>query len=245
MPTGSGPAEVIAFSPDGNYLATANSSGLNGKIVVFTFTSGVLSNGVTYEPAPGGTSPQAIAFSPNGAYLATGNWGDNTVSIFTVNGGILSNGVSADLSTFTVNPLSIAFSPDSSCLVVAYGYTNSFISQVTAFTIESGAFAANTTRSGVGQLARSIAFSPNGQHVAVGNSQSGRVTLFPASCGSTTSSGVTGVTGATAGGVTTGSVTSGGTSSGASSTSEASKFKTSAFAYLAALMALGLQGAVN
>src|SRR5262249_22077416 len=64
-----GPRESVtgvAFSPDGQLLAT---SAADGRVRVYDARSGTLLRAISTEPASGG---RAIAFSPDGTMLASG-----------------------------------------------------------------------------------------------------------------------------------------------------------------------------
>jgi uncharacterized repeat protein (TIGR01451 family) len=131
--TGSG-SRAIAFSPDGEFIATAN-GGAN-TVSVFSVGADGVPTPIAGSPfttnAPGKTNgqfPQSVAYSPSGQLLATANWSSNTISVFTVDG---TTGALTPLpgSPFPAaaghgNVTSVAFTP--SGLSIAASQQNSFV----------------------------------------------------------------------------------------------------------------------
>ncbi len=133
----------IAFSPNGAYLATANSE--SNDVTIFNVgANGNLSGGTSYSVGSG--QPQSIAFSPDGKYLATANLGSNDVTVFSIEtGGVLGNPTSYQLPNSSTSPVAVAFSPDGNYLATAnlFGTAatdgfSSFLPDVTLFALNNG-----------------------------------------------------------------------------------------------------------
>jgi 6-phosphogluconolactonase (cycloisomerase 2 family) len=113
FPTGTSPAG-IAYSPNGHFLAVANSQ--DGTVSTFLVRDdGLL---VSAGPAvPTGAGATAVAFDPKSKMLAVANRTANTVSAFFVG----STGALTLKGTATVGngPVALAFTPDGARLAVA------------------------------------------------------------------------------------------------------------------------------
>jgi DNA-binding beta-propeller fold protein YncE len=71
----------VAFSHNGELLATSNQSDDTVSVFMVNQTTGALTQG---SPFATGLGPVSVAFSPGGGLLATANFGGG-VSIFSVN----------------------------------------------------------------------------------------------------------------------------------------------------------------
>ena len=91
LPAGPTTPQAVAFSPDGNYCATANF--VTNDVTVFTVSKeGVLSGDTSYPLPSGSLEPYSLSFSPDGLYCATANYGSSDVTVFSVKTGVLSHG---------------------------------------------------------------------------------------------------------------------------------------------------------
>ncbi|MFA6074028.1 MAG: beta-propeller fold lactonase family protein, partial [Candidatus Woesearchaeota archaeon] len=164
----------LAFSPDGNYLAT--SSYYDDYVSIMNITNkSVIAPLSTYTDSVGAYSVDAIyslAFSPDGNYLATSSYYDDYVSIMN----ITNKSVIAPLSTFNDNETdysvdgirSLAFSPDGNYLATS-SYDDDYVSimnitnkgviaPISTYTDSSGAYSVD--------YIYSLAFSPDGNYLA-------------------------------------------------------------------------------
>jgi 6-phosphogluconolactonase (cycloisomerase 2 family) len=170
--TGEGPNSV-AFSPNGDLLATANADAGVNTVSIFTVneSTGALAP-VTQIPASNaatGTSPYSAMFSPAGGLLATANYGSDTVSVFKVDEstGALTPVTQTPASNADTGaaPRSIAFSPDGGLLAVA---NDNLIGSVSLFTVNgsTGALTPVTQSSPsdaeTGSDPDAVTFSPGG-----------------------------------------------------------------------------------
>jgi len=143
----------IAFSSDGEWLVTASK---DPEIKIWHAGSGKL-----VKTLEGHTAPvQSIAFSPDGKYLASGSW-DKSVILWDIGSGM-------PIKTFTGHPASVyavTFSPDGRLLASgsALGEKKSGASIIIR-DVESGKPFQELHR----DFVMSLAFSPNGQYLAVG-----------------------------------------------------------------------------
>ena len=86
LPSGSTKPYSVAFSPNGSYLAVADSGGVTSNVTIFNVgVGGILSGGTSYLLALS-SFPVSVAFSSDGSYLAIANDGSNKVTVFSVNG---------------------------------------------------------------------------------------------------------------------------------------------------------------
>jgi DNA-binding beta-propeller fold protein YncE len=82
--TGRGP-ESVAFSPNGDLLATANRR--DDSVSVFAVGSGGALTPVAGSPFQTSIGPGSVAFSPGGGLLAPANLYGHSVSVFAVGAG--------------------------------------------------------------------------------------------------------------------------------------------------------------
>ena len=174
--TGSGPCS-LAFSPNGDLLATANFGDNTASVLAVDPSSGQLTP-VTQSVATNadtGVGPYSVAFSPSGGLLATANYDSDTLSLFTVaatSGQLtpVTQTVAANADTGS-GPVSVAFSPNWGLLATA-NYDSDTVSLFTVDAAtgqltpvsESPASNENTGTRPVG-----VAFSPNGGLLATAN----------------------------------------------------------------------------
>ncbi len=167
--TGQGDVAVIAFSPDGQTLA---SSGLDGTIKLWRVRDGACLATLT-----GHTScVYSVAFSPDGQTLASGS-ADCTVKLWDVNPGDGSYG--ACLKTLTGTPYavaSVAFAPNGQ--VLASGSGGGYAGIVTLWDVNPGDAnygaclkTITATYQALFYSVYSMAFSPDSQTLAVGGCQ--------------------------------------------------------------------------
>lgn len=167
----------LAFSPDGNLLATAN--GPLDEVSVFSVAAdGVLTAlGSTALGGAAGGYAYAVAFSPDGNLLAVtrGIEAGGSVSTFAVaTDGALT---AVDSSSTGPEPWSVAFRPDGGTLAVAGQ------SGISVFSVSTGGALSPVgapTPTGDSPPA-SLAFSPNGQLLAATTLGTNTVSVFSVS----------------------------------------------------------------
>jgi adhesin/invasin len=182
--TGTEPFSV-AFSPNGNLLATANFGSKTVSVFAIDPTSGQLTP-VTQSIASNADTTSApfwVAFSPNGELLATANYDSSTVSLFTVDPSTgqltpVTQSTPANADTGS-GPFSVAFSPNGELLATA-NYTANTVS---VFTVDSTGqltpvTQTSTTNADTGSEPFSATFSPSGGLLAVANYLSNTVSMF-------------------------------------------------------------------
>lgn len=159
----------IAFSPDGNALAVATSSGTGkskiGKIKLWDVQTGILKWAVNAHE----DLATSICFSPDGQLVASGSW-DRTVKLWDAQTGKLNKSLPHDDQVYA-----IAFSPEGTLLATA-GQKS-----VSLWNVQSGEV--KQLLSGDYYAVRAVAFSPDGRSVATGDVKS-RVELWDAQSGS-------------------------------------------------------------
>lgn len=164
---------VMAFSPNGDYLATVK--GTNDITIYSIGTNGAISAGTSYTVPAGSSGPRSVAFSPDGAYVVSANEGyeSNDVTIFTVGaGGVLSEGTSYPLPIASHNPASIAFSPSGAYVVTGNdGYDDGGVT-VFSFTCTSSSPSSSASPS----ISISSSFSPS---ISISGSSSASLTASP------------------------------------------------------------------
>jgi WD40 repeat protein len=147
--TGYGQAvNSVAFSPDGQYLASGSS---DRSVKVWQVANGTLVSS-RFDHTQ---RVNAVAFSPNGQWLASGS-DDQTAKLYRTSDW----GVERTLTGHSNQVLSVAFSPDSTRLA-----TGSWDQTVRLWNVSDGNLAFSLPHgSGVG----AVAFSPDGKTLATG-----------------------------------------------------------------------------
>jgi 6-phosphogluconolactonase (cycloisomerase 2 family) len=164
----------VAFSRSGGLLAVANNfSGASGDVSVFSVnqTTGALRN-LPGSPFAAGFIPDSVAFSPSGGLLAVGNFGTNSVSVFSVASGALHQVRRSPFPAGGTEPVSVAFSPSGRWLAAtgASDMSSAFGGAVSVFSVDRASGALHQVLGSpfpAGDNPRSVAFSPDGQLVAV------------------------------------------------------------------------------
>ncbi len=118
-------SDEIAFSPDSNYIAQANSDGTN-TITIFTVdqSTGVLGPnnegvyGTDYTVTEGAGFFSGIAYSPNGKLLVVSDTHDNLFT-FTLNNGVPTYAATIAPASYISGDTSVVFSPDSQLIALA------------------------------------------------------------------------------------------------------------------------------
>jgi outer membrane protein OmpA-like peptidoglycan-associated protein/Tol biopolymer transport system component len=164
----------IAFSPDGQFIATSNLNGGTGaNLGIFTVNSdGSLVPGVgAFLGGHGSIEPEQTMFSPNGKFVAVSETdagsGDNQVAVF----GVDSNGNLAAVSgsPFSTgrDPYGMAFSPNGDFLATA----NYLDGTVSVFSVASDGVLSQVSGSPFATTSSDtpygLAFSPDGTELAV------------------------------------------------------------------------------
>ena len=174
---------AIAFSPNGQLLATANYG--DNTVSVYAVGAGGALTPVVGSPFPTGTLSESVAFSPNGGLLAVGGDTGSDVALFTV---------AADGALTPAPPVnvdedvsSVAFSPNGQLLAAAsqVGVYVFSVASDGALTLISGSPFGIAYNSGASIFAYSVAFSPSGGLLAAATAQ-GLVTFAVAANGTLT-----------------------------------------------------------
>jgi WD40 repeat protein len=175
-----------AFSPDGTKLVLGGAFAAYAKIysvsgTTVTFVSNIYADtGTTLL----NTNVLAVAFSPDSAKLVLGGNFTGRAKIYSVSGTTVTyiSDIYADAGTTILNNglNSVAFSPDGNSLIIGGSFTgNGKIYSVsgTIVTFVSNIYAdAGTTA--LGNILRSIAFSPNGNLLVLGGQFAGRAKVY-------------------------------------------------------------------
>jgi 6-phosphogluconolactonase (cycloisomerase 2 family) len=138
----------------------------------------------------GATGPAGLAFSPNGAFVATANQTSDSVSVFHVDGasGALTAASGSPTSTGpSTAPSSVGFSPDSRLVAVAI--TQGGAGKVLIFSVDATTGALTAVGSPVSTSATAanrVAFSPNGNLLAVSGGTGSVATFSVGSSGGLT-----------------------------------------------------------
>jgi WD40 repeat protein len=197
LPPGSNYPMCVAFSPNGSFLASANTypnpnnnGSLINDVTLFKVSGGTLTNGISYpSPSTQGPGywafPESIAFSPDGSLLASAttitNAVDNSttgnVAVFNVTAqGVLDAGTLYAFPQGSSGASSLAFSPKGTFLATAHPQSNSVtLYAVAQGILKTGTFYALPSNS---KAPNAVAFSPNGTFLATANSGSSDITVF-------------------------------------------------------------------
>ncbi|WP_190024436.1 nSTAND1 domain-containing NTPase [Streptomyces hiroshimensis] len=141
-------AESVAFSPDGQTLATSSVK----SIRLWDVATGMLRNTFTGHSAP----VRSVAFSPDGKTLATGS-SDSTARIWDI-----TTGKARSTLTGQNSPVeAVAFSPDGKTLA-----TSNYDKSVRVWDVATRRI--RRTLAGHTALVASVAFSPDGRVLAAG-----------------------------------------------------------------------------
>jgi WD40 repeat protein/DNA-binding SARP family transcriptional activator len=140
---------AVAFSPDGQFLATGDSKG-QGQVKVWR-----VSNGQIVLSFPDVSNVYAIAWSPDGQLLASGG-GDNTIKIWDIRTGQCWK----TLTGHTNWVWSLAWNPDGQTLA-----SGSQDSTVKCWNVHNGECLTNSNHA---DAIRCLAWSPDGQILASG-----------------------------------------------------------------------------
>lgn len=187
LSVGSRKPNSIAFSPNRDYVITANYG--SSDVTVFNVDSPsndyALVNKTSY-PLPYNlvipSLPASIAISSDGQLVVTANVLTNDVTVFELISGQLANPVSYPLANDATNPSSVQFSPDDLYVLVADGGSNT----ITVFNVTQGGvlekqatyFLPPGTSNPQG-----LAFTPDGAYVATANAGSNDISVFTVKSG--------------------------------------------------------------
>ncbi len=148
----------VAFSPDGSFLASGGSGGVNSTSLQSIIRIHRVSDGALVRTLPGhDTEITSVAFSPQGATIASGSW-DNTAKLWRESDGALLATLSGHSNIVT----SVAFSPDGQILASASWDNTIKLWRVTDGTLSK-------TLVGHKSLVTSLAFSPDGNTLVSGS----------------------------------------------------------------------------
>ena len=183
--TGSNPHSATWF-PTGNFIALANSAGggyLSGSIQVFSFSGSGNPTLTGHYNSLGmmGNAPNSVAWSPDGQFIAVADYSGGSNGVGTIQ--ILNFNESGDPTAIGKydcsdstgsNPYSVAWSPDGQFVAVAnyYGGGNEEGTiQILSFSGSGDptAIGKYDCSDSMGSFPYSVAWSPDGQFVAVTN----------------------------------------------------------------------------
>lgn len=165
------PVLSVAFSPDGQYVATATQAGV---LRIWQAKSGQLCQKWSAQQS----TTHSVVFSPNSLYLASGSW-DGTVKIWEMKK-VIEGEVNEPLMQLQhdSNVRSVAFSPDGERLAVASGRAPKKIGEVKIWNM-------NTRREELtlefSTQVNCVQFSPDGRQIAAADTDS--LTLWDAHTG--------------------------------------------------------------
>ena len=163
-----GAVTSVAFSPDGNTLAAATDSG-DGGLRLFDPATGRPRDTITTLTGATGDAADAVAFSPDGDTLAVGASSSvdvSTVRLYDPTTGRLRTTI-AERPDYSVD--AVAFSPDGKTLVVGIDNGAGGDSVVELYDSATGILHATITYTGQTTDVSSLAFSPDGRTLAVGD----------------------------------------------------------------------------
>jgi len=171
-PQGTQGITAVAFSSDSVSLAVGNSSDTDVHIEVWDLRN----LKATPRTFPGRTDVQSLAFSPDGAHLAAfGRSRPGVVTVWDLRNSNVSSMLlkvpdHATLATYNFTSTSVAFSPTEGTLLAAANGDSWWIWDLTNPGSVYLSFTAPTVPAGTrGALTfQSVAFSPDGAHLAVG-----------------------------------------------------------------------------
>ncbi|MGI8821651.1 MAG: WD40 repeat domain-containing protein [Chthoniobacterales bacterium] len=160
---------AVAFSPDGQLVATGRAD--SNDVQLRTAESGKLLRVLTGQ----NNNANVIAFSPDGQYLATGTGqpGQNlSLNLWRVSDGVRLVG---RIPAFTNGTTSVNFSPDSQLLVASGFHTTGYnIYHVPDMTLLA-TIANFDPEIGINIRVNAVAFSPDGQLIAIGDTRALRL----------------------------------------------------------------------
>jgi WD40 repeat protein len=157
--------DSIAFSPDGQFLASPIAGG--NKIGIFRVSDGSLVR--TLEGHISGVT--SVTFSPDGSLIASGSW-DNTIKIWRVSDGSLVRTLEGHTNVVT----SVTFSPAGSLIA-----SGSWDNTIKIWRVSDGSLV--RTLEGHTSGVNSVTFSPDGSLIASG-SLDGTIKIWRVSDGS-------------------------------------------------------------
>ncbi len=144
--------ESVAFSPNGQLLATGSD---DGKARIIEVATGVVKRRIKHD-----NRVNSVAFSPNGEWLAAGS-SDGNARIIEVATGIVRHTIKHGDTVY-----SVAFSPNGELLATGSGDSNARIIEVATGIVR------HTIKHAIkhSNWVHSVAFSPNGELLATGPS---------------------------------------------------------------------------
>ncbi len=170
--TGTGP-NTVSWSPNGNYISVTNANGASSTIQTYSFNGYSTPTPIAAGTTPTGNTPRG-AWSPIGNYFAVFNGNAATVQAFSwpYNTPLR---IGTSLATGTL-PTGVAWSPNGNYLVVANSANASSTIQAYSFSTTNTPTTAalgSAVSTGVNSNPYSVAFSPNGNYIAVATEEAG------------------------------------------------------------------------
>tara|TARA_R110001632_G_scaffold232357_1_gene372974 strand:- start:485 stop:1600 length:1116 start_codon:yes stop_codon:yes gene_type:complete len=183
----------MAFSPNGTYIAV----GFLNKVSLLNYSNpSSVSNVATHTFSPSANTVRGLDFSPDGNYLAVAHQGTSSSAGSQVRFTLLDHTSAGSLSvsdTHSINaaagdyfgPYSVAFSPVGDYIAVGASANNAFGESINRHevilldhTSAGSVSAADTFDLNAKDRAMALAFSPDGNYLAVGHNQSPFFTLL-------------------------------------------------------------------